>query len=94
MPASLPMWKDSWEIIAAQPLPWLNKAPAVEQEVGSSTALRRQESSSLPERQWFGAGKSKLTLRQQSLQKAASVSRCVNINCQRDGGQLVKMENM
>lgn len=41
------MWKDSWEIIAAQPLPWLNKAPAVEQEVGSSTALRRQESSSL-----------------------------------------------
>lgn len=88
------MWKDSGEIIAEQPLPRLNKAPAVEQEVGSSTALRRQESSSLPQRQWFGAGKSELTLRQQSLQKAASVSRCVNKNRQGDGGQLVKMENM
>lgn len=69
-PASLPMWKDSWEIIAAKPAPRLNKGPAVEQEVGSSAALCRQESSSLPERQSFGAGKSKLTLRQQSLQKA------------------------
>lgn len=65
MAASLPMWKDSGEIIAAKAARRLNKAPAVEQEVGCSAEPC--------ERQSFGAGKSKLTLRQQSLQKAPSV---------------------
>lgn len=45
----------------AEAAPRPNKGPAVEQEVGSSTAPRRQESSSLPARQWFGAGTSTLT---------------------------------
>ncbi|TNN62391.1 Protein S-Myc [Liparis tanakae] len=49
--ASLPMWKDSWEIIAVEPGPRPNKGPAVEQEVTSGTALRSQQSSSLPGRQ-------------------------------------------
>lgn len=67
MAASLPMWKDSWEIIAAQPGPGLNKGPAVEQEVTSGTAQRRHQPSSPPGRQSVGGGKSKLTLIQQSL---------------------------
>ncbi|CAB1459911.1 unnamed protein product [Pleuronectes platessa] len=51
MTASLPMWKDSREIIAVMPGPGPNKGPAVEQEVTSGMALRRQQSSSRPRRQ-------------------------------------------
>lgn len=88
------MWKDSWEIIAAKPAPRLNKGPAVEQEVGSSAALCRQESSPLPQHQWFGVGKVKADT---ETTKSPESPQCVrvemgpaNLNRQRDGGRLEK----